>query len=304
MNQLKLYMDKRLKNATNEHIELFIDNMIPHYISIYKNNEMQDIFKILKSIINNKGSTDINHFSEYVKQNTFWDEQWKQVYFNDIKECSYEEMMNTNIDVYNSCYNSSLIEGTCENPSFQNSINPPNDINKDNDMQRLLNNILNKLKNDSEKPKYFDLVLGATTVHKSAFDNDATTFTLCINTTSSYDPIDEVVKQVLEMDNLIAKTVKAKGIFPLDHLKPNNKKIIDTLLEIHNISKLRITNRICGTCFRSLYYMVKQDHVSYCTSPETGLTNRDDNNIQSCFSSKVPCTNQAGGYIKRYILSK
>lgn len=75
------------------------------------------------------------------------------------------------------------------------------------------------------------------------------------------------------------------GYFPLS-TGINSNKVLDKIIELSkNKFKIKIINRICGSCFRSLRYLIaKSDNIKYIVDPEQGLDKiMDSDEIRKCF---------------------
>lgn len=85
------------------------------------------------------------------------------------------------------------------------------------------------------------------------------------------------------LNNIVGKKYTFNLFFPLN-CTGNSKKILDSLAYMNNNNNIkpRITNRMCGTCHRSLYYLV-QCGIEYFVNPEQGLGNQDNFAIKKCF---------------------
>ena len=71
--------------------------------------------------------------------------------------------------------------------------------------------------------------------------------------------------------------------FPLS-LK--DKDLLDKIIEFAKHHKVHILNKMCGTCFPSFYYLVKNsDNISYNVNPDQGLNETDSPDIKECFKN-------------------
>jgi len=201
-------------------------------------------------------------------------------YLKAPKFCSLEELM-TFKNPERECSNVEGVYGGCGSPHFNAGNNDIDESQKDKWIT-IIDIITEKFKNESS-PKYLDLVLGATRRYEPAFDNKDS-FTLNINPTNiEFDEYDSFIAKLKELPKMKNEILKFKGSFPLTHNYPKSLEILNKLIKIHhNGIIVRITNRMCGTCHRSLYYLVK-NYIFYEVAPEQGLGVQDTPEIRKCF---------------------
>lgn len=200
------------------------------------------------------------------------------------RACSIEELM-TLMNPEETCLqkNLSKVKGSCSEPSF---FYKQNDFSDDTKRKyiALFDAIEAKLLVESN-PKYFDLVLGSTTKNNSDFRDLENSYTLAITPIEGFKySIDDILSIITSTDSLKNKVHALKDSFPLHYNKrPNNKAILDRVIEMYQKGiKVRITNRVCGSCFPSFYYLVKNG-IEYLVSPEQGLHKDNTAEIRECF---------------------
>ncbi len=203
------------------------------------------------------------------------------------KDCTIQELMTLEGEhALKICTPKSIsqVSGSCSKPGF---------FHKSSDMTleektkflELLKKIELKL-SDEEKPRYFDIILGATTSLGTSFSNENNAYSLNINPfpTQSYYTLDDLLTELDTYTSLKNKNHILKIYFPLFYSnRPNNKEILDKLLEMRGKGiTLRITNKMCGSCHPSLYYLVKHG-AEYIVDPEQKLSEDNTPNIRRCF---------------------
>ena len=229
--------------------------------------------------------TEIN-FINYLKQNFDPNipNQLKVLQYFDVpivKKCSIEELMTLN-ESHEVCTNFTLVKGSCGEPAFKDTNVDISDYQKT-EWLELLNLIKSKM-DSSTSPKYLDLVIGATSTLYSDFTDLSNAFRLAITPLPTFNDF-EIVKSLISSKADLKNTITTFCMdFPLSHNFPKSKEVLDKILEIHQSGiKVRITNRMCGSCFRSMYYLVQND-VEYKVDPEQGLDAiMDTDEIRKCF---------------------
>ncbi len=75
-----------------------------------------------------------------------------------------------------------------------------------------------------------------------------------------------------------------KGEFPLN-INGTNKDVLDKILELTDKTTVNFYNKMCGTCFRSMHYLVNNavSNFTYTANPEQQLTDADTPDIRKCF---------------------
>lgn len=194
-----------------------------------------------------------------------------------VKRCTIEELM-TLTNFKEECSLLTDVTGSCGDPTFIGTNSDITEVYK-NQWIDLLNLIDLKL----DGLKYIDFVIGATEKNYSAFTDKEKILTLCICPIASYEKFDVVITDIKSKDSLLDKIYKIEFEFPLSHNFPNSKIVLKKIIDLHKKVPVRITNRMCGTCFRSMYYLV-QNGISYIVDPEQGLDkNLDTTEIRKCF---------------------
>jgi hypothetical protein len=235
-----------------------------------------------KSLYDKSGTT----VFEYLKRNldSKNPNQLKILQYFDIpivKECSIDELMTLD-NSHEVCTNFTRVKGSCSHPAFKDE---NNDISDDQKTKWLELLSLIKSKMDlSKSPKYLDLVIGASTLLDTDFSDKTNAYILIINPFSVFNEYDTVKSTIEGLSDLKNKKHTIKLYFPLSHNFAKSIEVLDKILQINTSDiKVRITNRMCGTCFRSMYYLVKNG-VEYKVYPEQGLSDTlDTDEIKKCF---------------------
>jgi len=199
-------------------------------------------------------------------------------YFGAPKNCSLEELMTIDIPQIN-CKNLTRVTGSCGSPSFLESNNDINESQK-NEWINIINIITEKFKNEIE-PKYLDLIIGATSI-SSDFDTK-NSFTLIISPIPRFDDYATFIPKLNELSIIKNQILTFNGYFPLSHNFPNGLNILNRLIQLNKSGiNVRVINRMCGSCHRSLYYLVKNG-IEYTVNPEQGVGVQDTEEIKRCF---------------------
>jgi len=171
------------------------------------------------------------------------------------------------------CKNVTAVNGSCGEPSFKFGLT-----------YELLEIEFNNLKKIFEFCKTSDkiinihIILGATQNLTSDFEIDDNSILLFFDPNKA-EYID--APETINTDSS-RKEFYFNIPFPLNYLK-KSKEILDVIIQINKTKPVFITNRMCGTCHRSLYYLV-QNGVKYIVNPEQGLDETmDPEDIRDCF---------------------
>jgi hypothetical protein len=180
------------------------------------------------------------------------------------------------------CTNFTRVSGSCDFPNFKGNNSDISESQKTKWIN-IIDTITKKFEKESE-PKYLDLVLGATTSFKASFNDLDNSFILNICPIVCKDfKYDIFIEMLNALPKIKGQMLKLDDYFPLSHNFPNSKLILDKLIHLHNNGVIvRITNRMCGTCHRSLYYLVRHG-IEYIVEPEQGLGVQDTEEIKRCF---------------------
>jgi hypothetical protein len=219
-------------------------------------------------------------------------------------KCSIPEMMTMSKDDLEKCRQIDLnhVIGSCKEPGFIDN-NIDIDVDTKNKWLEMLS-IINRNIGTLNPSKKITIIIGAY-FDKSYFTNlpepstyiDSESFTLFVNPKSLRDPgasaeqrgtarelsYNDFLTCKLELErsaSLVNKQIYWKTYFPLSHNFENSLLVLNKLLEIKD--RLRIVNRMCGSCHRSLYYLVNNG-VEYIVEPEQGLSHADTEEITRCF---------------------
>lgn len=201
--------------------------------------------------------------------------------------CTPEELMDKD-DYGTFCKNVTKVVGSCAEPSFKYGLTHKIDDKNATYIMKILNIIVQKNKEAESKLTYLDIILGAWTEYSSDFKQNDNSIQIFLDPyyTGRYDEPEIGLKKLSE-GTLINKQYLFQLPFPLNYKDVNSKKILDALIDINNNQmKVRITNRMCGTCHRSLYYLVKKG-IQYIANPEQGLGAQDTTEMRKCFDHKL-----------------
>lgn len=237
------------------------------------NTEDTELVEFVKSIIEaNPG------LKEYIKTNLklLDDETKTALEFKNVRECSVEELMTLN-DYDTTCNNITRVTGSCGDPSFLKSNKEISEDSKNNWI-RLLDTIKSKL---SER-ETFEIILGAINPDEKKSGFSLSNIELYADEASDYKSLDECITKINDRTPGAHLKIFFKNYFPLSHNFPNSIEVLNKVLEMKPV-RLRLTNRMCGTCHRSLYYLV-QKGVDYIVNPDQGLNpTLDTDEIRNCF---------------------
>jgi hypothetical protein len=216
--------------------------------------------------------------------------------YNEHKiDCTVEEMMT--MDDLTHCKTKSLynVSGSCREPSFESSNVDITDEERDNWLS-ILEIIKKKISSvDGQKITF---IIGAEEElsYFGAGKNftNINSFVLLINPVSKsssapsikyrYKPYSVVYDNLVSAPTLQNLVLEWDAPFPLSHNKPNSKIVLDEILTIGD--KIRLINRMCGTCHRSFYYLLSAQNIEYINEPEQRYSFADTDDIVNCFRSK------------------
>jgi hypothetical protein len=282
--------NRMLTNATSSVISSFLfnisklinDELLLKELSDIKHLEIEyvgNIFKF-KEILQSMNSRKLEYFieksAEKKDQNPGFFKLVELLSSDFVtKSCTVEEFMT--LDDVTVCNNPSLVRGSCGEPSFFDELNK---INSDNEnILQLLEFIDTKI----EKGKSIYIVVGALLVFEQTGD-----YNFFITPSIKFKDFNEVLKEIGSDGFKNDKSPYIiKGSFPLN-IKDSNKTVLDKIIKMSEEYKITFVNKICGSCFRSMYYLVKyanSENFSYVVKPEQGLGRQDTESIQKCFKN-------------------
>lgn len=105
---------------------------------------------------------------------------------------------------------------------------------------------------------------------------------------SNYKTYSDIIRELEEKKSLCRNTeyeIKFywKTYFPLSHMYVNSRIILNKLIEMK--VKTTLINRMCDTCFRSMFYL-QQKKIQYILNPEQSLdTNIGHRDMRGCFTN-------------------
>jgi hypothetical protein len=188
-----------------------------------------------------------HYYKKYLKYKS------KYTYLKQIggeRLCTPDELMTLpNHDTQ--CKNVTKVKGSCGDPSFDMGkkliITYP-------EKEQLLQ-IFNFF---HEKVNDIHIILGVTTNFKTNFEIKNDKFVCLFFDPNGRDDIySDTIDKIKFPEN---RDFKFKLSFPLNFTDPNSKEVLDKIIEIKNKGKkIYLTNRMCGTCFPSFYYLVQNN---------------------------------------------
>jgi hypothetical protein len=205
------------------------------------------------------------------------------------KHCTINEMMTLQEDINNICYPEDLnrVKGSCGYPSFIDEQKIENDNNDK--IIELFDYISRLLPENST----IGICVGA--VQNPI--RDKYNINLNFNLNATYTNIETILDNIktnldnikTNLDNIktnekLEKNYYIKNYFPTNQFG-SNIKVLDKLLELTNKFKIYFTNKMCGSCFRSFWYLTKnaKQNFEYNVDPEQTLGVQDTPEIRSCF---------------------
>ena len=190
------------------------------------------------------------------------------------KKCSENEFMTLD-DPELICNNKTLVIGSCGYPAFFPNIHA---INLNNDK---IVEFLDLLMKTNTTEKKVNIILGSRNISEKkdicvTFDEDA----------QKGKNIDLFIKEL--KCGVLKTNYHLLSKFPLN-TDGSNKLVLDKILEMTEKFDVEITNKMCGTCHRSLYYLVQKgnDNFTYSVDPEQKINpDLDTEDILKCFKKK------------------
>jgi hypothetical protein len=173
------------------------------------------------------------------------------------------------------CNNPTLVLGSCSEPGFFQNIHV---INDNNDKIVEFFDLLAAANRDK---KGLEIVLGSRRVN-----SDKSKICVTFNEGDLGRSLDFYIKQLQEEPRLSTE-YHLTNRFPLN-TDGTNKEVLDKILEMTKCFNVRIINKMCGSCHRSLYYLVQnaKGNFTYSVSPEQGLSVvTDTEQILTCFKA-------------------
>lgn len=210
--------------------------------------------------------------------------------------CTIEEVMSKPNEELENCRQVNVMDvnGSCLHPSFLET----NQYDITDEIKTQWLNVLGVIENkiaDVAGKKIIFVIGGTATKNDNTKPENAGTLILYINPCNivgvkpmelySYDDYknyDEVIVKLRE-GSLANKVLFWRTQFPLSYNKPNSLQVIEKIRSVL-YNKIKIINRMCGTCQRSFYFLVKNARATYIVDPEQGLYWPDSENIQKCFA--------------------
>ncbi len=203
----------------------------------------------------------------------------KKIGYSILSFCSTEEFMSTVIDS-TQCTNNAVVEGSCGDPYFFNELTKANSYN-----DKLIQ-ILNIIQAKLEPGKTIALVVGETLSYQ---EGDVTLY-MDLGKLGNYSGrvplknIDTIIRQMQTREN-IEGIYNIYCTFPTNQIGGNNKEVLDKIIELTATYNVKFINKMCGSCFRSMYYLVHNttQNFTYEVSPAQGFKSQDTDEIKKCF---------------------
>ena len=189
------------------------------------------------------------------------------------KSCSVDEFM-TEDGVEKMCNNPTLIKGSCSHPSFMSQLY---NVNSNNDQ---IIELLNLIESKLPKGQTIAIVVGA---HPEEIrDVRDGNIKLFFDSVDSFTPIETIIEKI--KSNPLDNIYLIKSYFPTN-ITGSNIDVLNKILELTKEYKINFVNKMCGTCFRSMYYLVQKatQNFNYEVSPKQGLNSNDTEEIKTCF---------------------
>ena len=194
--------------------------------------------------------------------------------------CTVDKFMDASFESKIKCINPQLVKGSCSYPGFFNSFNANDDCTSH-------INILNIIKDKLEKGKSIGIILGATKKFDAKYDINLY-FNICTASVetpecNSYKETDVILTELLT-DEPLKSNYRILNYFPLN-TNSNHMDLLNLILELTNNYHIYLINKICGSCFRSFYYLTQHatKNFTYIVDPEQGLSSDDTPDIRKCF---------------------
>jgi hypothetical protein len=235
-------------------------------------NRNEDNFKILTQIFDNLFSLNYNVDSLDLGPGMKLLLEELGVYIK--KSCTVREFM-TRDEPNLTCNNPTLVQGSCSEPPFFSELN---NISPDNDkIIELLELVETKL----EVGKSLGIVVGADKSGEFTGEGDLTLFFSPIATSESIDSIIEQMRS-----SPFKSKYQIHAYFPTNQMD-DNKRVLDLILRLTDKFNIKFLNKMCGSCFRSMWYLVNNStrNFTYEVNPKQGLGNADSADIRRCFKA-------------------
>ncbi|AYV82499.1 MAG: hypothetical protein Hyperionvirus1_78 [Hyperionvirus sp.] len=195
------------------------------------------------------------------------------------KTCSVDELMSfVPAKLNNVCENLTKVSGSCGTPSYLDSIKSDISEGDQKSFLELFSAIRTKL--GGIKPEKLILDIGATSEGAPAAGGNLVLRFIPGNPQA--EKIGAIIDQINTADNLKGKTYWIDQFFPLDNTKERAATVINSIKDLMTVIPVVIYNRICGTCFRSFYYLAKYG-AEYSFQGAQGKGVQDTDEILNCF---------------------
>ncbi len=176
------------------------------------------------------------------------------------------------------CNNPTLVIGSCAEPSFFDNIHT---INSDNEK---IAEFLELIKINNTANEQVNIILGSRNIPVPVSGINIT-FDPFSSGGTKIDVYIKELKELKELEgNMVNKIFHLSNGFPLN-TDESNKLVLDKILEMTKEFDIRLENKMCGSCHRSLYFLVNnaKDNFSYVVNPEQKLDLTDTEDIRKCF---------------------
>lgn len=191
------------------------------------------------------------------------------------RSCTVEEFMTQSREfIDDTCNNFDLVKGSCAEPHFLASIGTQ--INN----ADIIITFLTLMESIYNSKTHLNIILGS---HDAPYNGSSSSICLYFNNIEGYTPINKYIDEMRA--GITRNTYMIKTFFPLEAIG-EDKRVLDKVLELNSHYIITIYNRMCGSCFRSLHYLINNPRGSmmYIVNPEQGLNTNDTPEIIKCFS--------------------
>lgn len=188
--------------------------------------------------------------------------------------CTIKEFMN-NENIEN-CENLSIVRGSCGDPTFINS--QRNEGSKE--LKEIFEYIQALMTKPTDEEVELAIILGASNP-KEITNKAKNGMTIYIEPTymngDGQVRIYDEYSNIQSTNGISTDDINIGGIyyigayFPLNFQTETNKYILDIIIKISTNDKIKVSviNKICGTCFRSFWYLVNNSDgkIAYVVNP-------------------------------------
>ena len=187
-----------------------------------------------------------------------------------FRECTVHEFMTLD-GVENFCSNRELVRGSCAEPSFLDELYGVYSL-YNGDIIELLNLIQNRL----PQGQTITIVVGAR--ENSEFEYVSGDIQLFFGDRGQ--KFDEIIEEI--RNKPLRTQYKINAYFPTN-IKGSNIDVLNRILELTQNYRINFINKMCGSCFRSMYYLVQNARQNFTYQVEPVQRLNDSTEILKCF---------------------